>query len=676
MLRTLVILLSFTTAAVAGPNLMPWPSSLVPAEGALPIDAGFTVDDKGCPDARVQQAIHRLTARLIRQTGLSIGIQPGGNSTLVVACSPGPDYPSLQDDESYLLDITPRRALLTAPIPAGILNGLETFAQLVVPGASGFQAPALHIQDRPRFAWRGLMLDVSRHWMPVPVIERNLNAMAAVKLNVFHWHLTDDQGFRVDSKKFPQLQQFGSDGHFYTQAEIRHILDFACNRGIRVIPEFDFPGHTTSWFAGMPELATAPGPYQIERTWGVFPPALDPTRESTYAFLDTFIGEMASLFPDPFFHIGGDEVDDSQWRNSPQVQAFSRQYGLRDSVQLHAYFNQRLAALIKKHGKIMIGWDEVLNPSLPQDTVIQSWRGQESLAEAARKGYRGVLSFGYYLDYLKPAGFHYSNDPLSGASGQLTAEQASRILGGEACMWTEYVNFETVDSRIWPRAAAIAERLWSPREVTNIDSMYIRLQAVSGVLDRVGVHHRSNEEPMLNAIAAERPAEPLRVLAGAVEALGIAGRRDVHHYTSLVPLNRLVDAAHPESEQVRQLEQAAIHHRYAELEAAFALWAANRALVAPLAEDDFLVRELLPLSADLSTVGAIGLSALKYLEPDQAVPENWIAEQRKTLSGIDTAKLEVNLAAIRPVRCLLDLLEHKPAQRSGGSSAAKRVVRP
>jgi len=190
------------------------------------------------------------------------------------------------------------------------------------------------------------------------------------------------------------------------------------------------------------------------------------------------------------------------------------------------------------------------------------------------------------------------------------------------------------------------------------------------------VHHRSNEEPMLNAIAAERPAEPLRVLAGAVEALGIAGRRDVHHYTSLVPLNRLVDAAHPESEQVRQLEQAAIHHRYAELEAAFALWAANRALVAPLAEDDFLVRELLPLSADLSTVGAIGLSALKYLEPDQAVPENWIAEQRKTLSGIDTAKLEVNLAAIRPVRCLLDLLEHKPAQRSGGSSAAKRVVRP
>ncbi|HME06264.1 MAG TPA: family 20 glycosylhydrolase [Bryobacteraceae bacterium] len=668
-------LLTGATAA-ASPNLMPWPSTLVQGEGALAINAGFAVDARDCADARVHQAIERLTTRLIRQTGLAIGVQAAGNSAFIVECGPGPDQPSLKDDESYRLDVTPQRARLTAPAPAGALHGLETFAQLVVAGDAGFEAAAVHIEDRPRFPWRGLMLDVSRHWMPVPVIKRNLDGMAAVKMNVFHWHLTDDQGFRVESKVFPRLHQFGSDGHYYTQAEVHQVLEYARQRGIRVIPEFDMPGHTTSWFAGMPELATLPGTYQIERSWGVFAPALDPTRESTYVFLDAFIGEMAALFPDPFFHIGGDEVDDTQWKNSTSVQAFSREHGIRDSLELHAYFNQRLAALVKKHGKIMIGWDEVLRPGLSRDTVIQSWRGQESLAEAARQGYRSVLSFGYYLDYLKPASFHYANDPLSGEAGRLTAEQASRILGGEACMWTEYMNFETVDSRIWPRTAAIAERLWSPGEITNPDSMYTRLQAVSAVLDRIGLRHRSNEDPMLNVIAAGRPAEPLRVLADAVEALGIAGRRDVRHYTSLVPLNRLVDASHPESEQIRELEQAAIHGEYPELKAAFTQWTANRALVAPLASNDFLVRELLPLSADLSTIGSIGLSALKYLEQDLAAPEKWIADQRKTLSGIDTAKLEVTPAAIRPVQRLLDVLERKSAQPNAGGGGSNGDAKP
>jgi hexosaminidase len=677
MFRIFVITLSLAAmTAAGGPNLMPWPSTLVSSEGSLSIDAGFAVDSAGCADARVRHAIQRLTARLIRQTGLAIDIQAAANSKLVIECGRGPAYPTLEDDESYKLDITPQQAHLTGSTAAGVLHGLETFAQLIVPGKEGFQAPSVHIEDHPRFPWRGLMIDVSRHWMPVPVVERNLDAMAAVKMNVFHWHLTDDQGFRVESKKFPRLQQFGSDGHFYTQAEIRQIIGYAADRGIRVVPEFDMPGHTTSWFVGMPELATTPGAYQIERSWGVFAPALDPTREDTYVFLDAFIGEMAGLFPDPFFHIGGDEVDDTQWKNSPTVQAFSRAHGFRTSVELHAYFNRRLATIVKKHGKIMIGWDEVLAPGVSKDTVIQSWRGQDSLAEAAAQGYRGVLSFGYYLDYLKPASFHYASDPLGEKASQLTPEQAARILGGEACMWTEYVNFETVDSRIWPRAAAIAERLWSPREVNEVDSMYTRLQAVSGVLDLVGVHHRSNQGPMLNAIAAERPAEPLRVLADAVEALGIAGRRDVRHYTSLVPLNRLVDAARPESEQVRELEQAVIHRRYPELKATFTQWAASRALVTPLADNDFLVRELLPLSGDLSTVGSIGLLALQYLQQDQAVPENWIAEQRKTLDGIDTAKLEVTPAAVRPVRWLLDALEHRPAHASTAGSPSTGAAKP
>ena len=153
------------------------------------------------------------------------------------------------------------------------------------------------------------MIDCSRHWMPVEVIERNLEAMAAVKLNVLHWHLSDDQGFRVESKRFPRLQQLGSDGHFYTQDEVRHVIAYARDRGIRVVPEFDMPGHTTSWFVGYPELASAPGPYSIERSWGIFQPTMNPARQETYKFLDKLLGEMAALFPDSYFHVGGDEVD-------------------------------------------------------------------------------------------------------------------------------------------------------------------------------------------------------------------------------------------------------------------------------------------------------------------------------------------------------------------------------
>ncbi len=293
-----------------------------------------------------------------------------------------------------------------------------------------------------------------------------------------------------------------------------------------MIPEFDIPGHTSSWFVGYPELASAPGPYHIERAWGIFQPTMNPAREDTYQFLDTFIGEMAALFPDPFFHIGGDEVEETQWKNSDSIQAFARQHQLASSRDIHAYFNRRLQQILQKHGKTMVGWDEVLAPGLAAGTVIQSWRGQEALADTAQKGYRGILSFGYYLDHLKPASFHYAMDPLSGAAA-LTPEQTGRILGGEACMWSEYVSSETVDSRIWPRMAAIAERLWSPRDVTDVASMYERMERVSESLDWVGLQHRVNYQPMLDRIGG---GAPLRILADASEATGIEIRRDARKY--------------------------------------------------------------------------------------------------------------------------------------------------
>jgi hexosaminidase len=635
MLRAILFLAAVAAHATALPNLMPMPATVVRNPGQFRIDSSFRIVNSGTKDPRVEAAIGRLTARVFRQAGLSAIHLKSAKPALTVECrEPAADVPTLGENESYQLDVTGDGARIVARTCIGAMRGMETFAQLISPGPDGYYAAAVHIEDRPRYPWRGLMLDAARHWMPVAVVERNLDGMAAVKLNVFHWHLSDDQGFRVESKRWPKLQEMGSDGNFYTQADVRHIVEYARDRGIRVIPEFDLPGHATSWLVGYPELASAPGPYEIQRRWGIFEPTMDPTREETYRFLDAFLDEMTPLFPDRFFHIGGDEVEETQWKKSATIQAFAREHGLADSAQLHAYFNRRLQELVKRHGKTMVGWDEVLAPGLASDTVIQSWRGPQSLAEAGRKGFRGILSSGYYLDHLLPASTHYAVDPGDGDS----------ILGGEACMWSEYVSAETVESRVWPRMAAIAERFWSPREVKDVPSMYARMEAVSRGLEWAGVRHRANYEPMLDRIAGGEPADPLRVLADACEALGIEVRRDARKYTSLIDLNRFVDAVRPESEAVRHLDRA-------DLRTTFQVWVDNDRRVERLG-----IGELRNLSKNLSTLGAIGLQALDYLESGKPVPRDWVSEKKQLLEQMEKPNAEVRLAAVRTVRSLLGSL--------------------
>jgi len=663
-MRALLALLVGPPAFAA---LMPMPSNIQPAAGALKIDATFAIQARGYSDARLERAMNRLAARLSRQTGIEIR---GGKTALWIECrARGPEYPKIDEDESYKLDVSPDSARITAPTVTGALRGMETFAQLVEQGPDGFRAPGVHIQDLPWSNWRGLMLDVSRHWMPLPVIFRNLDGMAAVKLNVFHWHLSDDQGFRVESRRFPKLQGLGSDGHYYTQEQVRQVIEYAADRGIRVIPEFDMPGHTTSWFVGYPELASAPGPYHIERKWGIFQPLMDPSREETYAFLDAFIGEMAALFPDPCFHIGGDEVDTTEWKQSKPIQAWAARNHLKDAKAIQGYFTRRVEKLVEKHGKIMIGWDEVFDAGnhLSRRTMIQSWRGQASLAAAARAGHRGVLSFGYYLDHLQPASAYYAVDPWGGAAAGLTPEQKALILGGEACMWTEYVDPETVDSRIWPAAAAIAERLWSPFPDEVADSFYDRLESVSRALDWVGLRHRINYQPMLERISGEKPAAALRVLADASQALGIDERQAARQYSSLVPLNRFVDAARPESETVRRMDLAVqkfllapgdSQSEAAELKATLTAWAENDARLDPTGE-------IAPLSKNLSILGSIGLQILEYLRSGESPPAGWIERQLSMLSDMEKPVAEVQLAAVRPVRRLLEALARQGS--SGGN---------
>ena len=472
---------AFSSASEPGQlNLMPMPASMQMKTGQLLIDSAFSVGIRGSSDVLVQRAVARFLDNLRRQTGmppLDMKVTDATQARLVVHSEGASKaVQALGEDESYSLEISPSGAKLDAATPLGIMRGLETFLQLVQTSSDGFAVPAITIQDKPRFPWRGLMIDVGRHFIPVDVLKRNLDGMAAVKLNVFHWHLSENQGFRVESKKFPKLQGMGSDGLYYTQGEVRDLIAYARDRGIRVVPEFDMPGHSTAWFVGYPEVASGPGPYQIERKWGVFDPAMDPTQERTYKLLDGFIGEMAQLFPDQYFHIGGDEVNGKQWDANPNIQAFMRAHGLKNNQDLQAYFNSRVQKIVSKHGKTMVGWDEILRPDLPKDIVVQSWRGQDSLAAAAKLGYRGILSFGYYVDLMWPASRHYAVDPMTGEAANLSPEEKQRILGGEACMWSEYVSPENIDSRIWPRTAAIAERLWSPQDVTDVNSMYQRLQ--------------------------------------------------------------------------------------------------------------------------------------------------------------------------------------------------------
>ena len=695
----------------AEPVLMPLPVKVQATPGKFAINANFVVETVGGANARLAPAVRWFLARVSRQTGVLYAPAPPAAADarrLAIDCAGGPEYPALGEDESYTLDVSGAEARITAATAEGAIHGLATFAQLIQPGPDGFEVSGVHIEDRPRFPWRGLMVDVCRHWMPVEVIKRNLEAMAAVKLNVLHWHLSETQAFRVESKRYPRLHQLGSNGDYYTQDQIREIVTYARDRGIRVMPEFDVPGHSGAWFPGYPELAAAPpsgpGPFTLGSI-GVS--EMDPSKESTYTFLDGFIGEMAQLFPDPYFHIGGDEVNPRAWNQSESIQSFAKEHGLKDAAAIQVYFNQRLLKIVQKYGKTMVGWDEILVPGLPTDAVIQSWRGQKSLSEAASKGYRGILSWGYYLDHLSPASLHYAVDPLGGLeAASLTPEQASRIMGGEACMWAEMVGPETVDSRIWPRTAAIAERLWSSAGIKDVDAMYVRLEAVSRNLEFTGAMHRAYYQPMLDRIAGSQPVGPLRVLADAIEALGFGAGR-TGRPTGTMPLNRLVDACLPESELARSMEQAARRlvnnpagdsDDEAMLRRQFETWAANDAFFRPLAENNKLLAEVAPLSKDLSALGEAGIKMLDYVKPHpvtpagvnrkklsskarkaelaaeqaaQAAKEDWLNKENAELArlaqtprrgnggGAQNPSADVRLAAFRSVKVLADALGHK-----------------
>jgi hexosaminidase len=654
-------------AAHADISLMPVPSSVQAGSGSLPVTNRFAVTFEGYREKRLDDAVNRMMHRLVKKTGLPLGptaiAKTPSDATLVVRCTrASKPVQSVTEDESYSLNVTTDRATLTAPNPLGVMHGLETLLQLVDVTPAGFAVPVVSIDDHPRFPWRGMLIDVSRHFMPLDTIRRNLDGMAAVKMNVLHWHLSDDQGFRVESKVYPKLQQDGSDGKFYTQDQIRGIIEYARDRGIRVVPEFDIPGHTSSILTAYPKLATDSSNLKIGRNFGIFDDCMDPSSDAVYAWLDPFIGEMARLFPDEYFHIGGDEVNGKQWSASARIQAFEKSHkmpaGKEGNAAIHRYFNERVLTMLKRHAKKMEGWDEILNPDLPKDIVIQSWRGQKSLAEAARNGFTGILSSGYYLDHMEKASTLYSVDPLGKECADLSDAQKKVVLGGESCMWGEYVSPENVDGRIWPRNAVIAERLWSPATVTDVAGMYARMERMSRELEYAGMLHRVNYQIMCERLAGGASVVPVRTLADVVEAGALGVRARDHKYTTDEPLNRLPDTALPESEVARRF--AALVARVkdpasaAQVRQWLVLWRDNDAKLQPIIAQSALLKGSSGASQMLTDVAKIGLEALDAIESGRKLDAAWAQRTKTKLTAAARPVSEVRIGIVPSVQMLAD----------------------
>ena len=637
--------------------MMPMPAHVEQGQGEFLIDGKFGISLSGYTEPRLQRARQRFLDTLSRETGIPLWREAVVNQPNFKIETAGPSAPvqRLGENESYRLSISSTEVHLSAANPLGIMYGLQTFLQLVHVTDHGFVVQAVSIEDRPRFPWRGLLIDSGHRFVRLPVIKRNLDGMEAMKLNVFHWRFADNQGFHIESKRFPLLQEKGSGGFYYTQDEVREIVEYARDRGIRVMPEFDMPCHTESWFLGYPELGSGKAGAQSS--------AMDPTRESTYRLLSGFIDEMAALFPDAYFHTGGDECDFHEWEGNPRIQQYMRDHGIKDGAALQSMFTARIEKIVAGNHKIMMGWDEVLQPGTPKDVVIQSWRGPKSLADAARAGNRGVLSSGYYIDLNQSAAEHYMVDPLGDSTAaSLTPEERARILGGEATMWTDIVSDENLDNRVWPRTAAIAERLWSPKEVRDVDSMYQRLTRTSQTLTYYGLRHKLITEEMLERMTGDPNPVALRVLADVVQPPRNYVRQDLRTFGDFTPLNQLDDAVAPESETAREFDGMA--QRIAGGKGApedwqkarewLVLWRDNDARLQPLLGRSFLTRDLGPVSSNLAKVATIGLQALEALEQGRPVS----ADVRKgDLDFLDAAAKPQSVLLLMPAQSVRRLVE-------------------
>jgi hexosaminidase len=633
-------------------DLMPWPQKIEMKSGTFTLDKNFKVNIKGQPDTRIFEAATHFLRRLDGRTGLFLeqGFVTKENefptASLQINCAKA-GKTGLYEDESYQLEIQSTGITINATSDLGAIHALETVLQLLQNNESSFYFPMVSITDFPRFTWRGLMIDAARHFQPVDVIKRNLDAMAAVKMNVFHWHLVDDQGWRIEMKKHPRFTELASDGDYYTQEEIKDIVKYADQRGIMVIPEIDVPGHATAILTAYPEIGSkvvnsnanslenktqtsTVASYSLERNSGIFTPTLDPSNPRTYELLSEIFDEVCPLFSGRYFHIGGDENEGKDWDANPKIQAFMKKNKLANNHELQTYFTMQLIPMLKKHQKELMGWEEIMTKNMSKEAVIHSWRGPnegllsgQSLVIAAKNGYKTVLSNGYYIDLMQSVADHYLNDPIA-KSTVLTSEERARILGGEAVMWSELVTPLTIDSRIWPRTAAIAERLWSDAAITDLSSLRKRLKTVSFRLEELGITHLKNKDVILRNISNNQKTEVLEDFSKICEPLKIYTRNSGGtEYKVYSPLTLFADACTPDAEDAVAFEAAV--NQYLEnkspdnqnrLTDFLKKWIEINSKLIALSSNAPLIQPILPLSKNISEASQ---QLLLKIEKKQAV---------------------------------------------------------
>ena len=496
--------------------LIPWPRSLEAREGAFAPKAGLTISLSDPVNADLKRLAELLRGYVEELAGVNATVGPGGAISVALR----PDAP--EGAEAYRLDIAPKRIELAARDPRGVFYGIQTLRQLVA--ASPQAIPAARIDDAPRFGYRGLHLDVGRHFFPVEFIKRYIDLLATFKLNTFHWHLTEDQGWRLEIKKYPKLTEIGAwrketivgharrgpkgydgtrHGGFYTQDQARDVVAYAKERGVTVLPEIEMPGHSLAALAAYPEYANVPGPFEVRTTWGISDEVFSPS-EATFTFLENVLREVMDIFPSEYIHIGGDEAPKKRWKESPDAQAIIKKEKLADEDELQSWFIRRIERFLNANGRRLIGWDEILEGGLAPNATVMSWRGTKGGIAAAKQGHDVVMApqedlyFDHYqadpeheplaIGGMTPIEDTYRYEPIA---AELTADEAKHVLGPQACVWTEYMpTTDQVEYMAYPRVLALAEIAWSPREARDWDSFQKRLPAGQVLLDRLGVKYR------------------------------------------------------------------------------------------------------------------------------------------------------------------------------------------
>ncbi|MBE7619406.1 family 20 glycosylhydrolase [Komagataeibacter sp. FXV2] len=604
--------------AMGAPALMPMPASYVPGARPITLTGRVEVTWPGMRSPLLDRVVGRFERRLELLSGRRYAPEYGPVAPLrlqIDCTAKDPHMLSVEMREHYHLQVDDHGVLLTADGPAGVIRGLATLLQLVDHTADGPVLDAAVIDDRPRFAWRGLLIDVSRHFMTPATLERQIDAMELAKLNVLHLHLSDGQSFRVESHRYPRLQKIAARGEFYTQGQIRALVAYAAERAIRVVPEFDTPGHSFALLTAYPQYAAQTPDAMDQRQ--VYVDAFDPTRPETYVFLRHLYHEMARLFPDTYFHAGGDEVRGWQWTQNPRIAAYMKAHGYADPKALQAAFTARIARMLEHDGKVMMGWDEVSEAPVPQGVMVEAWRGQKYAASAASAGHPVVVSAGYYLDLLQPAAEHYRVDPTD----TLSDGQKKQVIGAEAALWTETVTEEMLDARLWPRTAAIAERFWSPQDVRDPDSLSARLPVMQDELQVLGNRTQANTYRMAARLAPADPQPLLTLLSVTGPVRNYARNHQAWQYLHKVPITQQqfdtpADIAAPDSFAAQAFNRdvraclAGQHALKADLRARLVAWRDNDAAMVRLVAQYPVLQPLLPVSAELAALARAGLAAL------------------------------------------------------------------